>query len=104
MEHRLQDTNPLHAPSRLSPSFIRVLQRDDPGSILRKTGHIPSSLKKPILVLSGKDDPLIPWSASETFITLLKSPTLTVNVYDGVGHTVTPQMQQDFKQWFIQFI
>lgn len=107
MEHRLQNSDPTVAPSKLSKSFVQVLDRDDPGSMFRAAGEIPAVLiRKPILVLSGKDDILVPWSASDSFINVLQkvSTDITVTVYDGVGHAFTTQMMHDFKNWLMQFI
>jgi acetyl esterase/lipase len=97
----------LAQPPYLPASFIQILQRDDPGTILRLTGQIPVPLKeKMILVLSGGDDPLVPWSASTKFVSLLQqqSVSIEVNVYDGVGHAFTPEMGKDFRNWFIRFL
>jgi predicted esterase len=108
MEYRLKISDSKVTPSKLPQSFIRVLDRNDPGSILRVTKDTPPSLRrKYILVLSGKEDSVVPWSVCAKFITHLQSSmttALTVKLYDGIGHTFTATMAHDFKQWFIQFI
>jgi dipeptidyl aminopeptidase/acylaminoacyl peptidase len=106
MEFRLRQQNlPVEAP-HLPKSFVQLLDREDPGSIYRRTNKISERLKKPILVLSGGDDPLVPWSASETLISELQreSKNLKVNVYEGVGHEYAPQMGSDFYSWVLQFL
>jgi predicted esterase len=107
MEYRLKQSGLPIAPPHLPPSFLRVLERDDPGTIFRKTKEIPASLKrKHILVLSGKEDVLVPWTASETFITALQqqSQSLQVKVYRGVGHEFAPIMVKDFRSWLLNFL
>jgi predicted esterase len=107
MEYRLKRFGLPIEPPHLPQSFLRILERDDPGSVLRLTKEIPESLKrKDILVLSGKVDPLVPWSASDDFISLLEqqSENIEVKVYEGVAHEYTPEMGKDFSQWFLKFI
>lgn len=107
MEYRLRRSGLPVQPPYLPDSFVRVLERDDPGTILRLTKKIPASLeKKKILVLSGKDDTLVPWSASAEFISLLQrsSDEIEVKVYDGVRHEYTTEMMNDFVQWSLKFI
>src|SRR5579859_770917 len=102
MEYRLQTSKLPLKPPYLPALFLRVLDRDDPGMILRKTGKIPDTLKgKEILVLSGKEDQLVPWSASNTFIQHLEKdcPGLHVQVYGGMGHEYPPYVQHDLCKW-----
>jgi hypothetical protein len=107
MEHRLRKSKlPKEAP-HLPKSFIGLLDKVDPGSIYRATGQIPEQLqRKPILVLSGGDDPLVPWTTSKAFIAQLQreSKDLKVNIYEGVGHEYTHKMGEDFYLWMLQFI
>jgi predicted esterase len=52
---------------------------------------------KKVLVLSGGDDTIVPWTASQAFVEGLEvGPTgrKEVIVFDGVGHAVPPQMVQ----------
>jgi len=107
MEHRLKKSQLTIGPPHLPKSFCQLLDRVDPGSIFRHTGNIPDSLKKKhILVLSGEDDPLVPWSAQESFISKLQqeSNNVQVKVYPGVKHEFSAEMRQDFRSWFLQFI
>ena len=107
MEYRLKQSGLPVAPPHLPPSFLQVLERDDPGTIFRQTKEIPTSLKrKHILVLSGKDDILVPWTASETFITAFQqhSQSLQVKVYPGIGHEFPPIMVKDFETWALNFL
>ena len=108
MEYRLKQQNLPNEEKYLPKTFLDVLERDDPGMILRRTTVIPDALrKKSVLVLAGKDDKLVPWVACETFIAKLEeeNPHLKVIRYDGVGHEVNhPAMLADFKSWTMQFI
>jgi hypothetical protein len=108
MEYRLKRQNLANEEKYLPKTFLKVLERDDPGMILRQTGTIPELLKgKPILVLAGKKDRVVPWSACETFITRLceENRDLKVIRYDNVGHEVNhPGMLADFKSWTLRFL
>lgn len=107
MEYRLNGSKLPVSPPHLPGSFRRLLDRIDPGSHFRRTGEIPSNLKKKnILVLSGERDPLVPWSASDAFVSKLQkeSNTVEVQVISGVGHEYHPIMRERFRQWLQQFI
>jgi Dienelactone hydrolase family len=108
MEYRLKQQKLQNEEKYLPKTFLKVLERDDPGMILRCISLIPEPLrKKPILVLAGKEDKLVPWTACETFIAKLgeENPNLNVIRYDGVGHEVNhPGMLGDFRAWALQFI
>lgn len=86
--------------------------------------NIPDPLErlkqKHILVLSGKDDELVPWKASKKFIAALEAVSdivepqtgdtatplkkLQVHLYDGVGHEVTDEMKREFYNWIGRFV
>jgi hypothetical protein len=108
MEYRLKRSGLPLEPPYLPPSFLRILERDDPGTILRTTKEIPAILKeKHILVLAGAVDTLVPWTACTTFIAALQqqSNTIQIKQYDGLGHIAYhPEMMKDFCNWFIKFI
>lgn len=86
--------------------FYGVIKRDDPGYKFRYSNEgIPNSLKeKRILVLSGADDPLVPWSISKGFIEDLQqvSRLLQVKLYPGVGHEYTAEMKFDLKEYVLK--
>ena len=106
MEYRLKKSGLPIEPPYLPLSFVRVLERDDPGTIFRQTNEIPEPLKrKRILVLSGKEDNLVPWTASDSFITALRkqSPSVEIKVYPGIGHKFPPIMRNDFETWLLTF-
>lgn len=109
MEYRLQQSGLPVKPPFLPQSFLQVLERDDPGMILRLTKQIPESLKrKQILVLAGQKDILVPWTACANFISALQAQSpqnIEVKNYEGVGHIAYhPEMMKDFYNWFIKFL
>jgi len=109
MEYRLKQQKLAENQEKYLPkTFLKVLERDDPGMILRQTGTIPEPLRrKPVLMLTGKNDKVVPWSACETFITKLgqENGHLKVIHYEGVGHEVNhPGMVADFKSWILQLL
>ena len=86
MENRLKESGLPASPPWLPRSLLRVLERDDPGAILRRTGRVPPSLKtKRILVLHGTEDPMVPWSISSELISHLQQQCegLQIKLYDN---------------------
>lgn len=107
LENRLTESKLPMGPPWLPRSLVRVLERDDPGMILRSTGEVPPALKtKPILVLHGTDDLVVPWKVSIDFISYLvqQSDLIRVKLYEGVGHEMTPEMIDDFYDWLLERI
>jgi len=107
LENRLTESNLPRGPPWLPRSLVRVLERDDPGMILRSTGEFPTALKtKPILVLHGTDDPVVPWEVATNFISHLaqQSNLVQVKLYKGVGHRMTAEMIDDFYDWLLEQI
>jgi Prolyl oligopeptidase family len=107
IEYRLRQSGlPVQQPY-LPQSFLRILEREDPGTILQSKNEIPISLKqKQILVLAGQEDRLVPWTACTNFVSALQqqSQKIQVRQYEGVGHTYHPEMMRDFYNWFIKFL
>jgi Prolyl oligopeptidase family len=106
-ENRLTESKLPIGPPWLPRSLARVLERDDPGMILRSTGEVPPTLKtKSMLVLHGTDDPIVPWKVSADFISHLvqQSDLVQVKLYAGVGHETTPEMIDDFYNWLLERI
>lgn len=72
-------------------------------------GHVTRTFDKPILVLSGRDDKLVPLEASEYVIKkfqeiLGEGGSMTVSVHDGVGHEFTEGMKEEFKNWLLHLL
>ena len=107
LENRLTVSNLPVGPPWLPRSLVQVLERDDPGMILRSTGELPPALKtKPILVLHGTNDQVVPWKVATDFIDHLAQQfnLVQVKLYKGVGHTMTPEMIDDFYDWLLEHI
>lgn len=86
-------------PPHFPDDFVQLVKRCDPA--YQPHDKVDSSnpfLGKKVLVLSGGSDPLVPFSASQTFVENLqvgKEGIKKVIVYDGVGHACTPDMIRD---------
>jgi alpha-beta hydrolase superfamily lysophospholipase len=58
---------------------------------------------KSVLVLSGADDPIVPWEASRAFVEALdvgRSGRKKVMVMSGVKHEVTDGMREEMFRFF----
>ncbi|KAG6861243.1 hypothetical protein C0995_002365 [Termitomyces sp. Mi166 len=74
-----------------------LVAKMDPASLVQ--GPKNPFLGKKVLVLSGANDTLVPWVASEEFVTQKLNVGTTglkrVSVYEGVGHECTERMVQE---------
>jgi predicted esterase len=59
--------------------------------------------KKDMLILKGDDDQLVPWEASEEFVSKLPKDKAEVVGYPGVGHAFTPEMQERSAKWIVDW-
>lgn len=96
IEHRAKTSNITFGPPHIPASFIKFVQSFDPASKDYESldGGNPF-LGKKILVLSGADDPLVPWDASARFVDGLEvgpDGVKKVVVQQGVGHACTREM------------
>jgi predicted esterase len=57
--------------------------------------------KKDMLILKGDEDKLVPWEASEEFVSKLPKDKAEVVGYPGVGHAFTPEMQERSAKWIV---
>ncbi|KAJ7086014.1 Alpha/Beta hydrolase protein [Mycena belliarum] len=83
------------APPHFPESLLRVIRASTPTGLpytSKEDGN--PFLGKKVLILSGANDPLVPWSASEKFVKGLEvgSGSKEVIVQPGAGHEVTPEM------------
>ncbi|KAG5723862.1 hypothetical protein E4T56_gene9837 [Termitomyces sp. T112] len=78
-------------------SFKDLVAKMDPASLTQ--GPLNPFLGKKVLVLSGANDTLVPWEASEEFVTQKLNVGTTglkkVIVSEGVGHECTERMVQE---------
>jgi len=88
---------PFEAPY-IPKSLLDVIQQYDPATAsYTSTGALNPFFGKKVLVLSGADDKLVPWSASKHFVDNLnvgEAGVKKVIVAPGVGHKCTPEMVQ----------
>jgi predicted esterase len=81
--------------ARLPPAFL---------GLISKLGPKPDVLsKKDLLILKGDDDQLVPWSASQGFVSLLPPDKAEVVGYPGVGHAFTGEMREKSAEWMVQW-
>lgn len=77
-------------------SFVaHVQQHDPPSTPFTATDASNPFYNKKVLVLSGADDPLVPWESSDAFVRDLHvgpAGVKQVVVYPGVGHACTEEM------------
>jgi predicted esterase len=87
------------APPHFPDSFMSCVKIRDPSSVEASSPN-PSQnpfIGKHVLVLSGADDRLVPWSASKKFVEALQvgKGTKKVIVEENAGHECTPRMVQE---------
>ncbi|KAH6913233.1 Alpha/Beta hydrolase protein [Coprinopsis sp. MPI-PUGE-AT-0042] len=99
MRHRTAERGlPMEAPY-FPPSLLKTIEEYDPA----KTAYSSDGAENPfigkkILVLSGAADTLVPWSASQNFVDHLEvgeDGSKRVEVYEGVGHNFTAEMEEE---------
>ncbi|OCH94879.1 alpha/beta-hydrolase [Obba rivulosa] len=84
-------------------ALLAVIKKDDPASAPYTSKEADNPfLGKKILVLSGADDKLVPWAASEKFVESLElgeSGVKKVVLAPGVGHECTPDMVKEMTKF-----
>lgn len=99
IERRAKTSNIPFGPPYLPSSFIKFVESFDPASkAYRSIDGANPFLGKKILVLSGADDALVPWVASENFVSGLEvgsGGVKRVVVLKGVGHECTAEMVEE---------
>ncbi|KAI0259868.1 Alpha/Beta hydrolase protein [Gloeopeniophorella convolvens] len=80
------------------PGALRTLVR------ARDAAYAPEALRgKRVLVLSGKDDVLVPWAASASFVDALdvgEKGRKEVQLLEGVGHAYPDAMREELIRFF----
>lgn len=90
------------APPHIPKALVALIERDDPASASYTAADETNPFfGKKVLVLSGADDPIVPWTASEKFVERLNigSGVKKVIVSPGVKHECTPAMIEDLVQF-----
>lgn len=80
---------------RLPPAFLDLVSKLDP--------TVENVSKKDVLILKGDDDPLVPWSASEPFVSSLPKERAEVVGYPGVGHAFPKEMLEKAAGWIVEW-
>lgn len=91
-------------PPHIPDSLVRVIKRADPvAAPYSASDESNPFLGKKILVLSGKEDKIVPWSTAKEFVEGLNVGAHGVKeviVELGVGHDFSPAMVKEVA-WFV---
>jgi hypothetical protein len=91
----LQRTGERDRETRLPHAFLELVS---------KLGPKPDVLsKKDLLILKGDEDQLVPWSASQGFVSLLPKDKAGVIGFPGVGHAFTDEMRDESAEWIVDW-
>jgi hypothetical protein len=72
--------------------------------LVSKLGPRPDILsRKDLLILKGDDDQLVPWSASQGFVSQLPPEKAQVIGFPGVGHAFTDEMRSKSAEWIVDW-
>jgi predicted esterase len=84
------------SPPFIPRSFKDLVEKVDPAAgDYRSSDETNPFVNKRILVLSGGDDKLVPWSTSQAFVEALnvgEGGVKRVSIHAGVGHKCTDEM------------
>lgn len=98
MTARAQETEGLDIQSALPQALLKHIRITDTISIARRRDSESRSPfeEKKILIMCGRDDKLVPWSASEQFVSqdldVGRDGVKEVFVQEGAGHECTTEM------------
>ena len=92
-----------YAPPYFPADFVAFATRVSPTSVPYTSQDASNPFwGKSVLVLSGADDPVVPWVSSETFVEKLQvgqNGVKKVIVYPGVGHKCTDEMVKETSEF-----
>ena len=72
--------------------------------LVSKLGPRPDVLsKKDLLILKGDDNEIVPWSASQGFVSLLPPQKPEVIGFPGVGQPFTDEMREKSAKWIVKW-
>ncbi|OLL26285.1 hypothetical protein NEOLI_003512 [Neolecta irregularis DAH-3] len=100
MSHRARKASLGFCSPHLPKSLIKTIKRLNAAS----NEGLESMSDKKILVLSGKDDQIVPWPCSETFVSKLPDVHKKIVLYEGVGHELTHLMINETCKWIDCFL
>ena len=84
-----------HKDKRLPPAFLATIAELDP--------QLERVSKKDLLILKGDEDPLVLWSASESFVSKLPPSRTEVVGYPGIGHAYPDAMKEKCAEWIVHW-
>ncbi|KAF8806085.1 alpha/beta-hydrolase [Phlegmacium glaucopus] len=108
LKHRAHTSDIAFQAPHIPNSLITLINKSDPA--FKNYKSLDSSnpfLGKKVLVLSGKEDPLVPWSASEGFVDALEvgpEGVKKVFVQEGVKHACTKEMVEEAASFVGQYM
>ena len=86
-------------PPHIPGSLLQLIKRADPAAApYTATGESNPFLGKKILVLSGQDDKVVPWSAAKEVVEKVnvgQGGVKEIFVEPGVGHDFSPAMVKE---------
>lgn len=90
-------------PPYIPKTFLALVKQQDPATVPYKAADASNPFYgKKILVLSGAEDKLVPWSASKEFVDNLNvgpDGAKEVTVAPGVGHECTKEMVRNMSRF-----
>ena len=100
MSSRAAESSVPIEPPYFPKSFLEYLKLHDPANVPYTASDASNPYRgKKISVLSGKEDPIVPWTASEGFVEKLnvgeEGGIKEVFVEPGIGHTCSPAMVKE---------
>ncbi|KAI1786769.1 Alpha/Beta hydrolase protein [Ganoderma leucocontextum] len=101
MSSRAEESGVPIEPPYFPKSFLEYLKRHDPANVPYAASDKTNPFRgKKILVLSGKEDMLVPWTASQAFVEKLnvgeeEGGIKQVFVEPGIGHACSPAMVKE---------
>jgi len=81
--------------ARLPQAFLDIVVKLDP--------RLETVSTKDLLILKGDDDNLVPWSASQRFVSALPPEKVEVVGYPGVGHAFPDAMLKKSAAWIVDW-
>ena len=108
MSRRANNSGIAFEPPYIPASFLAYVRANDPPySPYTQPDTSHPFFGKQILVLSGADDPIVPWESSEEFVKNLEvgpGGTKKVIVYPGVAHKCTDDMIKETSEFVWEHI
>ncbi|KAJ6448936.1 Alpha/Beta hydrolase protein [Mycena sanguinolenta] len=107
MEPRAASHGIAMAAPHFPESLLKLIRAKAPTALpYTSVGPENPFLGKKVLVLCGGADPLVPWTASRTFVEGLEVGPMGSKeyiIYDGVGHAVPPPMVEATVSFVLRF-